>query len=95
MTLIGDITHENNEDKYKGNFPQVLSELYNYINKNKIFYNDINLNFSFICVNNNKLIDFNNYFEKYTTNFKGENLLKEGKYIKNNINLINYIKKLE
>ena len=94
MTLIGDITHENNEDKYKGIFPRVLSELYNYINKNKIFYNDINLNFSFIGVNNNKLIDFNNYFEKDITNFKGENFLKEGKSIKNDRNLINYIKKI-
>ena len=94
MTLIGDITHENNEDKYKGIFPRVLSELYNYINKNKIFYNDINLNFSFIGVNNNKLIDFNNYFEKDITNFKGENFLKEGKSIKNDRNLIYYIKKI-
>ena len=29
MTLIGDITIENNEDKYKGIFPRVLSELFN------------------------------------------------------------------
>ena len=94
ITLIGDVTNENNEDKFKGIFPRVLSELYNYINKNKIYYNDIKLHFSFIGVNNNKLIDFNNYFEKDITNFKGENFLKEGKSIKNDKNLINYIKKI-
>ena len=92
-TLIGDIIIENNEDKYKGIFPRILSELYNYINKNKIFHNDINLNFSFFGVNNDKLVDFNNYFKKDITNFKGENFLKEGKSIKNDKNLINYIKK--
>ena len=51
ITLIEDITDENNKDKYNGIFLWVLHELYNYINKNKnldLNY-DLYLNYSFIC----------------------------------------------
>ena len=92
-TLIGDITNNNNDEEYKGIFPTILYELYNE-NENKKINSDISLNFSFICINNNKLIDLNNFIEKDITNFKGENFLKEGKKIQNNKKLIKYIKKL-
>ena len=96
ITLIGDTTDENNEDKYNGLFPRILLELYNYINKNKnlVFNSDIQLNYSFICVNGNKIIDLNNFIEKDITNFRGTNYLKEGKSIQNDKKLINYVKKL-
>ena len=95
ITLIGDTTDESNEDKYKGIFPRVLLELYNYIYKNKTTNSDLNLNFSFLCINNNKLIDLNNFIDKDITNFKGDNYLKEGKTIQADKNLINYVKKLQ
>ena len=96
ITLIGDTIDENNGDKYKGIFPRVLFDLNTYINKNKKNKsdNDLFINFSFICVNNNKLIDLNNFIDKDITNFKGDNYLKEGKTIQNDKNLVNYIKKL-
>ena len=96
ITLIGDITNESNEDKYKGIFPRILSDLNTYINKNEKNKTDLDLflNFSFLCVNNNKLIDLNNFIGKDISNFKGDNYLKEGKKIQGDKNLINYIKKL-
>ena len=96
ITLIGDIIDESKGDKYKGIFPRVLFDLKTYINKNKKnkFDNDLFINFSFICVNNNKLIDLNNFIDKDITNFKGDNYLKEGKTIQGDKNLVNYIKKL-
>ena len=94
ITLIGDIAGEENDEQYKGIFPRTLFDLYTYINDNKKNHNDISLNFSFICINNNKLIDLNHFIEKDITDFKGQNFLKEGKSIQNDKNLINYIKKL-
>ena len=86
ITLIGDITNEEKNEQYKGIFPRILYELYT--------TNNISVSFSFICVNNNKLIDMNNFIEGDISNFRGENFLKEGKIIQNDKNLINYIKKI-
>ena len=69
-------------------------ELINYFEKNKKVYSDIFLEFSFLCVNNSKVIDLNNYLEKDISNLNIESLIDNAKLIQSDKTLINTIKKI-
>ena len=62
-TLMGDIDN-NSKNNEKGIFQNLFFELINNIGKNKKECSNINLQFSFTCVNNSKVIDLNNFLKK-------------------------------
>ena len=93
-TLIGNISPDSKGEQFKGIFPLSLSDLYNSINKNEKKNSDICLNFSFLCINDSKLIDLNTFIDKEFSNFTVDDFLNEAKAIKNDKNLINYVKKI-
>ena len=93
-TLIGNCDDNNINENNKGIFQYLFYELINYIEQNKKKYIDIFLEYSFICVNNSKVIDLNNYFEKDISNLNIESLIENSKLIQNDKSLINTIKKI-
>ena len=82
-TLIGNISPDSKGEQSKGIFPLSLSDLYNSINKNEKKNSDICLNFSFLCINDSKLIDLNTLIDKDFSNFTVDDFLNEAKAIKN------------
>ena len=93
-TLLGNCDNNNTNENNKGIFQYLFYELINYIDKNKKDCSDIFLEYSFICVNNSKVIDLNNYLEKDISNLNIENLLDNAKLIQSDKTLINTIKKI-
>ena len=94
VTLIGDLSPDSKGDQSKGIFPLILSDLYNFINKNEKTNPDISLNFSFLSINDSKLIDLNTFIDKDFSNFSVDDFLNDAKSIKNDKYMINYAKKI-
>lgn len=94
VTLIGDISNDSKGEQSKGIFHMVLSDLFNFINKNENTKADLSLKFSFLSINDSKLIDLNNFIDKDFSKYNDEDFLNEAKSIKNDKNLINYVKKI-
>lgn len=91
-TLMGDIDN-NSKNNEKGIFQNLFFELINNIGKNKKECSNINLQFSFTCVNNSKVIDLNNFLKK-EININITKIMQATKLIQNDKSLINSLKKI-
>ena len=92
-TFMGNIDNSNNINNDKGIFQSLFFELINYIGKNKKECSNINLQFSFSCVNNSKVIDLNNFLKK-EININLSKIIQSTKLIQNDKSLINSLKKI-
>ena len=93
-TLMGDIENNDINNNNKGIFQNLTLELINYIEQNKKYRNNINLEFSFCCVYESKVIDLNNYLGKDISNINLDDILNNSKLIQNDKSLINSFKKI-
>ena len=92
-TLIGDL--DNESINQNGIFNKLYLELNNYINQNEKKKNlNIILQYSFMCINNSKVIDLNNFFKKDISTLKIDDFTQKGKLIQSDKNLINSIQKI-
>ena len=93
-TLMGDIENINNNNYTKGIFQLLYFELFSYIEKNKKEYSNISFQYSFVCINNSRVIDLNNFFKKEKNNINIKTIIQNPKLIQNDKSLINSIKKI-
>ena len=94
LTFMGDITNVDNMNNTKGMFQRLYLDLINYIEQNKKEYSNISLQISFICINNSKVIDLNNFLKKDMSNLNIKNIIQNTKLIQNDKSLINTLKKI-
>ena len=86
---------DNESINQNGIFNKLYLELNNYINQNEKKKNlNIILQYSFICINNSKVIDLNNFFKKDISTLKIDDFTQKGKLIQSDKNLINSIQKI-
>ena len=95
-TLMGDFENIDKNINTKGIFQLLYFELFNYIEKNEKECSNIYLQYSFICINDSKVIDLNNFNkkEKEKNNINIKTIIQNPKLIHNDKNLINSIKKV-
>ena len=91
--LLGNVKDDNINNK--GIFQKILEEMFISINLNEKKPNHFNIHISYMYITDTKLIDLSNFLDKDTSNINLNIFKKDEKSIKNDKNIINYIKKIK
>ena len=91
--LFGDIK-DNNKNQI-GIFQKILEEIFISLNLNEKNPNHLNIYISYIYITDTKIIDLSNFLYKDTSKIDLKDFKKDEKSIKNDKNIINYIKKIK